>query len=111
MIFQQEPNGTPLVRELQSLLKDLGFYSGSIDDIFGAKTEAAIIAFQKAQGLNPDGIRSALKTGNSLSIKVVVRLIQVQSQLITHTERSQRSHPGISMTSLSESLDKKPVFV
>jgi len=44
------------VRALQTKLKELGYYSGSIDGNFGVGTEAAVIAFQKANGLTPDGI-------------------------------------------------------
>lgn len=81
MILQQGPNEAPLVRELQLMLKRWGFYSGSIDDTFGPETEKAVIAFQKALGLNPNGIEELLKHRNSSNIKVVIRLVQVQSQI------------------------------
>lgn len=41
---------------LQQRLTTLGYYQGAIDGQFGAQTEAALFAFQQAQGLNPDGI-------------------------------------------------------
>jgi len=44
------------VRALQNRLKTLGYYTGSIDGDFGASTEAAVIAFQKANNLKSDGI-------------------------------------------------------
>lgn len=43
------------VRQLQQRLKDLGYYTGSVDGDFGAGTENAVIAFQKANGLTADG--------------------------------------------------------
>lgn len=43
------------VRDLQKRLKELGFYSGSVDGDFGAATDAAVKAFQKANGLAADG--------------------------------------------------------
>lgn len=46
----------PEVKQLQQRLQQLGFNPGSIDGTFGAGTKAAIIAFQKAKGLYPDGI-------------------------------------------------------
>ena len=44
------------VKTLQSRLYDLGYYSGEIDGQFGAGTKAAVIDFQKANGLDPDGM-------------------------------------------------------
>lgn len=44
------------VRELQNLLRDRGFDPGPIDGIFGTRTRSAVIAFQRSQNLNPDGI-------------------------------------------------------
>lgn len=44
------------VRKLQTKLKELGFYNGSIDGIFGNNTKKAVIAFQKSRGLKADGI-------------------------------------------------------
>ena len=43
------------VRALQKRLKELGWYSGSADGDFGPATEAAVKAFQKANGLTADG--------------------------------------------------------
>ncbi len=43
------------VRLIQSRLKELRFYAGGVDGDFGASTEAAVKAFQSANGLTPDG--------------------------------------------------------
>ncbi|HIK53882.1 MAG TPA: peptidoglycan-binding protein [Synechococcales cyanobacterium M55_K2018_004] len=45
-----------LVTALQQRLRTLGYYNGGIDGIFGPQTEAAVIAFQRSQGINADGI-------------------------------------------------------
>lgn len=47
------------VSDLQSRLSALGYYQGAVDGVFGSLTEAAVIAFQQAQGLNPDGVVGA----------------------------------------------------
>lgn len=44
------------VRELQETLNSLGYDCGTADGIFGAKTEAAVEAFQRASGLVADGV-------------------------------------------------------
>ena len=43
------------VKEIQIRLRDWGYYNGSIDGIFGSRTEAAVKAFQKANKLTVDG--------------------------------------------------------
>lgn len=44
------------VRQIQTVLKSKGYYTGNVDGIFGTKTKNAVTAFQKAQGLKVDGI-------------------------------------------------------
>ena len=45
-----------VVRQLQQALKDLGYDPGAVDGQFGSRTEAAVRAFQSAQGIDVDGI-------------------------------------------------------
>lgn len=44
------------VRKIQEKLKRWGYYSGSVDGIYGSGTEKAVKKFQKANGLTADGI-------------------------------------------------------
>ncbi|WP_305042366.1 peptidoglycan-binding domain-containing protein [Geoalkalibacter sp.] len=44
------------VRRIQDRLKAQGYYDGERDGIFGGGTESAVKRFQKAQGLEPDGV-------------------------------------------------------
>ncbi len=44
------------IRELQTCLKNAGFYKGEIDGVKGRKTRAAIKKFQSANGLAVDGV-------------------------------------------------------
>lgn len=55
------------VRQIQTKLKQLGFYGGSIDGVFGSGTKKAVVGFQKSKGLTPDGIAGA-KTLAALGI-------------------------------------------
>lgn len=43
------------VTQLQTALKNLGYYTGVIDGNFGSGTLSAVLAFQKASGLKADG--------------------------------------------------------
>lgn len=43
------------VRQIQSRLHNLGFYSGTIDGTWGQSTQAAIQQFQQNRGLQPNG--------------------------------------------------------
>ena len=44
------------VRTVQNKLRRWGYYSGSVDGIYGPATERAVRAFQKKNGLTVDGI-------------------------------------------------------
>ena len=45
------------VEQLQRALSSLGYTAGTIDGVFGASTERALVAFQTAHHLSPDGVR------------------------------------------------------
>lgn len=45
-----------ITRLIQERLNSLGYNCGKVDGIFGARTHAAVIAFQKAHGLTTDSI-------------------------------------------------------
>ena len=53
--LQKGSKGTA-VKKLQILLNGLGYNCGTVDSDFGAKTEKAVIAYQKQFWSNPDGI-------------------------------------------------------
>jgi N-acetylmuramoyl-L-alanine amidase len=44
------------VRALQARLRNLGFYNGAVDGVWGEGTQTAIENFQRARGLQPDGL-------------------------------------------------------
>lgn len=56
----QEYLATFNARWLQENLKTLGFYRGNADGDYGARTRAAVIEYQKARGLKPDGWAGAI---------------------------------------------------
>uniref|UniRef100_UPI0040253BCE spore cortex-lytic enzyme n=1 Tax=Eubacterium sp. TaxID=142586 RepID=UPI0040253BCE len=44
------------VKTLQKKLKELGYYKGEIDGIFGSQTQSAVKSFQRNVGITVDGI-------------------------------------------------------
>ena len=44
------------VREIQTKLKQWGYYDGAVDGVFGSQTTAAVKLFQQRNGLTADGI-------------------------------------------------------
>ena len=57
------------VREIQQRLKNWGYYSGSVDGIFGSGTRSAVIKFQRNNGLTADGI-----VGNATAAAIGITL-------------------------------------
>ncbi|NLT94110.1 MAG: LysM peptidoglycan-binding domain-containing protein [Clostridia bacterium] len=55
------------VRELQRLLRDRGFNPGTVDGVFGARTRAAVVSFQRSRNLNATGVVD-LNTWRALGI-------------------------------------------
>ena len=54
-VYRQGSRGTE-VRTIQIKLKRWGYYSGSVDGIYGKQTTAAVVSFQKKNGLTADGV-------------------------------------------------------
>ena len=44
-----------VVSQIQTALKNQGFYSGAVDGVFGSATEKAVKAYQQKYGLAVDG--------------------------------------------------------
>lgn len=79
------------VKEIQQRLSDWGYYSGSIDGIYGSKTEEAVKKFQQTNGLTVDGIcgsatlaaigiSSGTTTAHSNDVTLLARLISAEAR-------------------------------
>ena len=80
------------VKAIQETLKDRGLYSGSIDGIYGAGTQAAVKKFQKQQGLTADGIAGpltlkrlgvsvgAIPEANEANMNLLARIISAEAR-------------------------------
>jgi peptidoglycan hydrolase-like protein with peptidoglycan-binding domain len=52
------PQRSELVAQIQQALTDTGYYDGAVDGLMGARTGAAIRAFEQAQKMEPTGLAS-----------------------------------------------------
>ena len=78
------------VSEIQSRLKNWGYYNGAVDGIFGTQTRDAVIKFQKKNGLTPDGIVgsktlaalgiSEKNSYNSADYELLARIISAEAR-------------------------------
>lgn len=53
-LYKKGSSGPP-VTEIQTRLKNWGYYSGEVDGVYGSATEAAVKYFQRKNGLSVDG--------------------------------------------------------
>jgi len=68
LVLKQGSTGTT-VKQIQQKLKNWGYYTGSVDGIFGSGTKKAVVYFQTKNGLTADGIVGT-KTLQALGISV-----------------------------------------
>jgi len=54
-VYKQGSSGE-VVKQIQTRLKNWGYYDGAVDGIYGSKTAAAVKSFQRKNGLAVDGI-------------------------------------------------------
>ncbi|MBQ9857805.1 MAG: spore cortex-lytic enzyme [Oscillospiraceae bacterium] len=79
------------VRQIQEKLSNWGYYSGSIDGVYGSRTEEAVKKFQRKNGLTADGIAGSATlaalgisdssaTSQSVDINLLARLISAEAR-------------------------------
>lgn len=81
------------VRNIQTRLKSWGYYSGSVDGVYGSRTAEAVKKFQRNNGLTPDGVAgpatlakiglptgSYSSTANSQSVQLLARIINGEAR-------------------------------
>lgn len=81
-----------IVSQLQKRLSDWGYYFGSVDSVFGSKTESAVRYFQSNNGLTSDGVAgnatlaaigintSSGATSRTNDVNLLARLISAEAR-------------------------------
>jgi len=110
------------VEALQNALAARGYNPGPIDGDFGAKTTAAVIAFQKVEGLDADGIAGkntlkALELGKTSAPAVPLPVEGVTVEIVTRlfpgarTTNIQTHLPNVLQGLVDVQLDNKPMVL
>ena len=89
--YQRGSSGS-VVKQIQTKLKNWGYYSGAVDGVYGSATESAVKSFQKKNGLTVDGkvgpqtqqalglnVGSAAETGSG-DLALLARLISAEAR-------------------------------
>ena len=81
-----------VVSQIQTALKNQGFYSGAVDGVFGSATEKAVKAYQQKYGLTVDGkvgtatlkalglSQSTTQNSDSGDVALLARLISAEAR-------------------------------
>lgn len=80
-----------VVTEIQEKLQNWGYYSGSVDGVYGSRTEDAVKKFQQNNGLTADGVAGSATlaalgitdssaTSQSVDIDLLARLISAEAR-------------------------------
>ena len=93
------------IKEIQTALKKLGYYTGTIDGVTGSKTKAAIQKFQKANKLTADGVVGqttktkliAAAAGTGTSAKASTTTASSTEQKTTSTAAASESKSGVEL--------------
>lgn len=94
------------VTTLQTKLKTLGYYTGSVDGNFGSGTLSAVMAFQRDQGLTQDGIagkKTVAALDSAISAKQAASQASAQTATVVYRNLNTGA-TGSDVTSLQTAL-------
>jgi Putative peptidoglycan-binding domain-containing protein len=103
-LLQHPQKASAGMRDVQSKLKELGFYTGQLDGVSGMQTKAALMSFQRERGLSQSGNADSatLKAlgfevsgaGSSVTGKVSVEIVHQMFPNIS-VDNTKANLPGI----------------
>jgi len=99
MALVQEGDRSSEVTFIQQRLQQLGYFQGNITGYFGSMTKEAVIRFQEAKGLTPDGIvgtnTQATLERPQKENQAVVRPVQPKQSQVAVKVASEETQPSL----------------
>ena len=89
-----------VVSQIQTRLKNWGYYSGSVDGIFGKLTDKAVRYFQRSNGLSEDGVvgsRTLEKLGISEKVSASDNDEELLARIISAEARGEPYHGQVAV--------------
>lgn len=97
------------VKLVQSMLSRIGYNPGPVDGVFGNQTKQAVVTFQKANGLAPDGVvgpstwisfEKFLRGYDTYTVRMGDSLYNIASRYYTTLNSILTANPGINPANL-----------
>ncbi|UBF26915.1 peptidoglycan-binding protein [Kovacikia minuta CCNUW1] len=82
------------VSELQSTLKLLGYYGGTVDGVYGESTVTAVSLFQKSAGLSADGIAGPATWNRLFPPTPTISATALPAPVVNRPPGAQPMNPG-----------------
>lgn len=103
------------VRRIQNVLVQEGLYTGSVDGIYGERTESAVRSYQEAHGLRVDGIAgdetlSQMGLGTSASEEAYANDLYLLSRIISAEARGEPYLGQVAVGAVIMNRVKHPSF-
>ena len=93
------------VKTVQSRLKALGYYTGTVDGKYGTGTIAAVMAFQQKNGLTADGLTGS-KTYATMMAGTALSSTSTTVSTSASTTKLQVGSTGTAVTTMQQALNK-----
>jgi len=113
LLLLKRGDRSPLVASLQRNMQTSGYYNGPITGYYGSFTEAAVTTFQKAKGLQVDGIagpvtRAALESSSGEGIPL--QKVERAPSLFNEDPFLEKNAPVQEQSYLEETQNEYPSF-
>ena len=111
-VYKQGSRGET-VKQIQRVIKNAGYYTGSIDGIYGAKTTEGVRKYQRAKGLTADGVagpNTLRKMGISSSSNVQSNDLYLLSRIISAEARGEPYSGQVAVGAVILNRMKHPSF-
>ena len=106
--YKKGSNGA-VVTQIQTKLKSWGYYTGSVDGVYGSGTERAVRAFQQKNGLTVDG-KAGDQTLAAMGLSAVSSQVDLLARLISAEARGEPYSGQVAVGAVVLNRIKHPSF-